>query len=210
MFVFDDLRAGAPSHACKDILEWARRAVPCPANFRQITPIARPLGFGRRPVPITRSGRGLGLRLHVSGDLAAELEDDGELQLAAEHYRSVLAAAGPNAEVNFRLAELLYRMGDVEAARERYYTTIELDEDFVEARANLGCVLSETGQHELAVAAFEGALSYHGDYPDVHYHLARTLDELSRTDEAVLHWRAFLANAPDSPWADAARDRLGE
>lgn len=65
---------------------------------------------------------------------AAELEDNGELSLAAEHYRSVLVAAGPSAEVNFRLAELLYRMGDVEAARERYYMTIELDEDFVEAR----------------------------------------------------------------------------
>lgn len=86
---------------------------------------------------------------------------------------------------------------------------IELDENFVEARANLGCVLAETGEHELAVAAFEGALRYHGDYPDVHYHLARTLDELMRSDEALQHWAAFVELAPDSPWADEARERLG-
>jgi tetratricopeptide (TPR) repeat protein len=88
--------------------------------------------------------------------------------------------------------------------------TIELDEDYVEARANLGCVLAETGQLELAVAAFEGALALHADYPDVHYHLARTLDDLARPIEAEGHWRSFLQRAPDSPWADTARRRIGE
>jgi tetratricopeptide (TPR) repeat protein len=65
------------------------------------------------------------------------------------------------------------------------------------------------GQRELAVAAFEGALRYHADYADVRYHLARTLDELERRDEAEAHWRAFLAQTPDSPWAEEARARLG-
>ena len=85
---------------------------------------------------------------------------------------------------------------------------VELDEDFVEARANLGCVLAETGELDLAVAAFQGTLAHHRDYPDVHYHLARTLEELSRSEEADLHWRKFLDLAPDSPWAEEARERL--
>ncbi len=140
--------------------------------------------------------------------LAAELEDMGQLDSAAEMYRAAMAAGGPTAEGCFRLAELLYQLGDLPAARERYYVAIELDENYVEARANLGCVLAETGEHELAVAAFEGALRYHGDYPDVHYHLARTLDELLRSDDAMQHWAAFVELAPDSPWADEARDRL--
>jgi tetratricopeptide (TPR) repeat protein len=70
-------------------------------------------------------------------------------------------------------------------------------------------VLAETGQRELAIAAFEGALAYHPDYGDVHYQLARTLDELGRRREAETHWHAFLAQAPDSPWAEEARVRLG-
>jgi tetratricopeptide (TPR) repeat protein len=141
--------------------------------------------------------------------LAAELEEDGQLAAAADMYRAAMAAAGPKPEICFQVAELLYRLGDLGGARERYYMAVELDEDYVEARANLGCVLAETGQHELAVAAFEGALRYHPDYADAHYHLARTLDQLGRREQAEAHWRAFLAQAPDSPWAEEARTRLG-
>ena len=141
--------------------------------------------------------------------LAAELEEQGHLQVAVEMYRTALVAGGPVAETCFQVAELLYRLGDLHGARERYYMTIELDENYVEARANLGCVLAETGQLDLALAAFEGALAYHGDYADVHYHLARALDELDRTNEALLHWQSFLDLSPDSPWAEEARERLG-
>ncbi len=141
--------------------------------------------------------------------LAAEMEEEGELEAAAEMYHAAMAAGGPSAEICFQLAELLYRLGEVAAARERYYMAIELDEDYVEARANLGCVLAETGRTDLALAAFEGTLRFHPDYADVHYHLARLLDDLDRHDEALDHWRAFTHLAPDSPWADEARERLG-
>jgi tetratricopeptide (TPR) repeat protein len=141
--------------------------------------------------------------------LAAELEEEGQLELAAEMYRAAMAAAGPSAEVCFQVAEILYRLGDLGGARERYYMAVELDEDYVEARANLGCVLVEMDQHELAVAAFHGALALHADYADVHFHLARLLDDLGRAEESSPHWRAFLKLAPDSPWAEQARNRLG-
>jgi tetratricopeptide (TPR) repeat protein len=140
--------------------------------------------------------------------LAIELEDDDRLEAAAEMYRAALLAFGPDAEIDFLLAELLYRLGDVTAARERYYAAIELDDDYVEARANLGCVLVETGQPELAVKAFEGALAHHDEYPDVHYHLARTLEDLGNHEEARVHWATFVELAPASPWAEEARERL--
>lgn len=139
---------------------------------------------------------------------AIDLEDEGLLEAAAEMYRAVLMAGGPKADVNFLLAELLYRLGDLSAARERYSVAVELDEDYVEARANLGCLLAETGQLELAAAAFRGALGLHADFPDAHYHLARTLDELGQGDEAEAHWSQFLSLVPNSPWADEARLRL--
>ena len=141
-------------------------------------------------------------------EAAAQLEDDGHLEAAADTYRAAMVAGGPRPEICFQLAELLYRLGEPAAARERYYMAIELNEDYVEARANLGCVLAELGQRELAVAAFEGALAYHHGYADVHYHLARTLDELDRGNEAQSHWQAFLDLSPDSPWAEQARERL--
>lgn len=139
---------------------------------------------------------------------AAELEDAGQLADAANMYRAVLAATGPNAEVNFLLADVLYTQGELTAARERYYVAIEIEEDFVEPRANLGCVLAELGELELAVATFQGTLSCFPDFADVHLHLARTLDTLGRGDEAEPHWRAFLRLSPESPWADEAIERL--
>lgn len=141
---------------------------------------------------------------------ALEWEDQGELQQAAEVYRTMLVAGGPSAEVNFALGDLLYRMGDLPAARERFYAAVEIDEEYVEARANLGCVLAENNELHLAVAAFQGALAFHPDYADVHYHLANSLDRLAKHTEAELHWHAFLALAPESPWADMARSRLGQ
>lgn len=141
---------------------------------------------------------------------AVEWEDRGELDRAAETYRAILVAAGPTADTNFALADVLYRQGDLAAARERYYMAIEVDEEYVEARANLGCVLAETNDLQMAVAAFQGALAYHPDYADVHYHLADALDRLQQHDEAELHWRMFLALAPESSWAETARTRLAE
>ncbi len=141
---------------------------------------------------------------------AADYEDRGDLKLAAELYRAALAAGGPKAEICFLLAEVLYRMGDVAGARERYYAAVELDEDLIEARNNLGCVLMEIGETELATAAFEGALHHHEDYADAHYHLAEALDQTGHAEKAATHWQAFLKLAPDSPWADKARSRVGD
>jgi tetratricopeptide (TPR) repeat protein len=141
---------------------------------------------------------------------ASELEAQGDLAAAAEMYRAALAAGGPSAETCFLLAEVLYQLHDLPAARERYYMAVELNDDYVEARANLGCVLAELGEYELAVSAFQGALAFHDDYEDAHYHLGRTLDQLGRADEAADHWQAFLRLAPSSPWADEARERLGQ
>lgn len=139
---------------------------------------------------------------------AIDWEDEGQLDRAAEAYRTLLMAAGPRAEIHFALADVLYRANDLSAARERYYAALEIDEEYVEARASLGCVLAETGELELAAATFAGALEYHPDFADVHYHLANTLDRLGRHEEAVRHFKMFLELAPESPWADAARDRL--
>ena len=122
----------------------------------------------------------------------------------------MLLAAGPTAERQFALADVLYQGGELAAARERYYAALELDEEYVEARAALGCVLAELGDLELAAATFAGVLDLQPDFADGHFHLATTLQRLARPEEAQQHFRAFLAIAPDSRWANVARARLEE
>ncbi len=141
-------------------------------------------------------------------EMAEWMESQGNWEKAAEAYRVALAVGGPNAEVCFRLADMLYQMGDLNGARERYYMAVELDEDYIEARASLGSILVELGQTELAIAAYQGALAIYPDYADAHFLLAKLLDDLGRHEEALEHWRRFLALAPESPWASHAQGRL--
>lgn len=141
-------------------------------------------------------------------DLAAELAADGHLEEACEALRAMLQAFPPTAEVVFTLAELLYRSGDLTAARERFYMAIELDPDHLSARASLGCLLWEMGEHELAIAALDGVVRQQPDFADAHWQLAGILEETGRLDEAKHHLREFLSLAPESPWTDAAREKL--
>ena len=141
---------------------------------------------------------------------AFDAEDIGDLETAVDYCHAILARDGPRAEIDLQIGELLYRMGHPVAARERYYAAIEHDPDFVEARASLGSLLAEMGQPELAIAAFRGALSLHDHYADVHYNLARVLDDVGREVEARHHWVCFLEQAPDSPWAAEAIQRIDE
>lgn len=140
---------------------------------------------------------------------AYEAEDEDDLETAVELYHTILARDGARADVCFQIGELLYRMNFLIAARERYYTAIELDPEFVEARASLGAVLAELGQYDLAVAALRGTLTMFDDYADVHYTLAKTLDKTGNDVEALPHWKRIIELAPESPWADEARERLG-
>ena len=140
---------------------------------------------------------------------AWELESSGDLAAAVELYRTVLAAHGPSAQINFLLAELLDKLGDLPAARERYYMAVEIDDDFVEARANLGRVLAELGDDELAVAAFRGALKHHPDYAEVRFHLGLLLHRLGFREEAEEHLHLFLELMPDHPWAEKALETMG-
>ena len=142
-------------------------------------------------------------------EMAIEFEDNEDPESAIQVYRAMSLEFGPSSDVCFRIAELLYQQTDLAGAKERYFMAVELDETFVEARASLGCVLVELDQHELALSSFRGALKHHADYPDVHFHLARLLDDMGQADQAGPHWETFLELAPQSPWAEEARDRLG-
>ena len=160
-----------------------------------------------QPLPIATAPRAADETAEIL-DLADDLEAAGEFAEAAEALRAVLQAQGPTAPVMFMLAELLYRSGDLTAARERYYATIEIDGDHLQARSSLGCVLAELGEYELALAALEGVLRQEPDYADAHWHVAAVLAELGRGPEARHHLRTFLDLAPESPWAESARERL--
>jgi len=71
-------------------------------------------------------------------------------------------------------------------------------------------VLGELGETELALAALEGVLRQEPDYADAHWHVAGVFANLGRPADCRRHLRRFLALAPQSPWANLARQRLAD
>ena len=133
---------------------------------------------------------------------AARLSND----LQAEQQLSLFPDP---AEVNFHMADALYRSGCVEAAIERYYCAIESAPDFIEAWTQLGCLQSELDQPEAAEQSLVTAISIHPENPEALLHYAQLLDQAERPDEAIAYWKQYLQHDSRGPWADHARDRIG-
>lgn len=136
------------------------------------------------------------------------LEQGERLEEAEEAYRNWLGQFGPDSEVTFNLANVLYRQGKVAAAVERYRQAVEIDPDSADAWTNLGSVLAELGRHEESLAATRRALRVDPSNGNALYNLADTLDELGRTAEARAYWEQYLAQDNEGPWSEYARGRV--
>ncbi|MCA9035148.1 MAG: tetratricopeptide repeat protein [Planctomycetaceae bacterium] len=114
------------------------------------------------------------------------------------------------ADVNFHLADALYRSGRLDAAIERYHSAIEFAPDFIEAWTQLGCLNAELKRPEAAEDALLTAISIHPGNPDALLHYAQLLDQQQRPEEAASWWEQYLQHDSRGPWADHARQRLSD
>ena len=71
-------------------------------------------------------------------------EAEGFLDEAAHAYRQALLVGGPDADIGFNLANVLYALGQQEEASERYRQVVEIDHHHVPGRGTtLGIVLCD-------------------------------------------------------------------
>jgi tetratricopeptide (TPR) repeat protein len=138
--------------------------------------------------------------------LGIQNEEEGLAKEAAEAYRQALALGGPDCDVAFNLANVLFGLGLKEEASERYQQVVELNPGYAEAWNNLGIVLAQLRRPEKACHAFKRALAL--GYPDAHYSLADLLDGLGQTLAAREHWRACARLDPSSPHGRYACSKL--
>ncbi|MEX0724666.1 MAG: tetratricopeptide repeat protein [Planctomycetaceae bacterium] len=143
-------------------------------------------------------------------ETGCQLLENHHVAAAVEAFRMSLMDEPGHPEVNFHLAEALYRHGNLLGALERYYVAVEADHQLIEAWTQLGCVHAELMETDLAIKAFQIALEYHADYPDAHYHLAELLHKRGETEQAVPHWQSYLRFDQRGPWAEIALQRLSE
>jgi tetratricopeptide (TPR) repeat protein len=139
-----------------------------------------------------------------------EAEERGEWEEALHCYQDALLSGGPDSEIAFHLAGVLYVLDRPEEATQRLMQVVEIEYDYVEAWYVLGRVLGEIGRAEDSLRAFQVALSIQPSYADAHVEIAETLLRLGRQSDARRHFEAYLEHDPRSEWATEIRKRLAE
>ncbi len=124
--------------------------------------------------------------------LGQEKERLGDLQAAANSYRSALVLKPDSPELHCHLARVLGRGGALEPAAELYRRALALAPQRHDIYSDLGCVLTDLGRFEAALEAFRRALT-------LNRHSARTIACLGRLFER----KSDLLSA-----ADAFRDAV--
>ncbi|PIE22222.1 MAG: hypothetical protein CSA62_13590 [Planctomycetota bacterium] len=137
-----------------------------------------------------------------------EAEERGDWEEALHCYEDALLCGGPDSEIAFHLAGVLYVLERVAEASQRLRQVVEIEYDYVEAWYVLGRVLAEIGRSEEALRSFQVALSIQASYADAHVEIAELLLSLGRETEAARHFEAFLEYEPRSPLAKEVRARL--
>jgi tetratricopeptide (TPR) repeat protein len=140
-------------------------------------------------------------------ELACKHEAAGFLAEAVHSYHRALLVGGPDADICYRLAQVLCKLGRRDEASVRIRQVIELDPQRADAWNSLGVVLRETNRRDEAIRAFQRAIEFR--YAEAHYHLAELYDEQGRREDARDHWLMYLQYEPRGAQSRHAKRQLG-
>ncbi|HTN93549.1 MAG TPA: tetratricopeptide repeat protein, partial [Gallionella sp.] len=132
--------------------------------------------------------------LYNRGNLLA---DNGETELAAEHYRKALEINPNFAEAHCNLGLALKELGQLDHAVSSYQQSLKINPGLTEAHNNLGVALRNLGMLDNAISSFDHALKINPNYAEAHFNLAETLKDLGQFESAQASYRRALEINPD-------------
>jgi tetratricopeptide (TPR) repeat protein len=122
---------------------------------------------------------------------------DGQLAMAEDIYRKVLAQNPNHANALRLLGVIAVDAGKVEAGIELIRRAIAINPNEAEYYSNLGNALGKLGKFDDAIAAHRIATRLNPDYAEVHYNLANALMKNGKTLEAIGEYRQAIRIRPD-------------
>jgi tetratricopeptide (TPR) repeat protein len=139
------------------------------------------------------------MRAITDHNLGAELQTQGRLDAAIEHYRRALAVKPDYAPAYNNLGTALLAKGRAQEAVEAYEQALKLEPDYANAEYNLGNALLQAGHPDRAVPHFRRSLELGPGSADAHNNLGIALAESGQPSEAIAQFREALRYEPDSP-----------
>ncbi len=120
------------------------------------------------------------------------LFDQGKLAPALDKFAEALRRDPRFAEAWNSAGIIHYEVKDYDKAFDCYRRAVAAKPDFAEALSNLGTTLLFLRRFGEAAEAFEKVLLRHPDMPEAHNNLGLVYEQMSRTDDALRHYRRFL------------------
>lgn len=131
--------------------------------------------------------------LLIRGSALLRLERRAEALACFDHA----VALQPNMlEPWLQRGNVLVQMGQWESSLECYDTALRLNPRRPDCWNNRGVALSKMNWLPEAITSFERALKIHPDYFPASLNRALVIDQLGRRDQAKLHYRNFIKQAP--------------
>jgi Tfp pilus assembly protein PilF len=125
-------------------------------------------------------------------------EKEGQLKMAAKYYEKAISI-NPRFYPSYNnLGIIYYRLRDFVKARAAYEQALQLNPGNSQSEVNLALVYERLRRGELARRTLERVLINDPENPEAHYNLARMLEEQGQQEEALTHYRQFLAANPSA------------
>lgn len=141
-------------------------------------------------------------------NLAAMLQQRGEITEAGRHYELALRIRPENAIANNAYAGALMASGHPESAVKYLETALRTRPDYFDACYNLGLAFAMQGDFAGAEKYFRHAASLHPQDANAEANLGSALAELGKRDEARLHLQRALALDPTLSFARENLEQL--
>ena len=115
-----------------------------------------------------------------------------------------------SASINAVLGSLLYKTGKKDEAKAKLLQAVKLDDSLKEARFSLAYLNFDQGDYAEAESNFKKVLAMNPKHPDTLYGLGLTYSKQNRNKEAKSIFQQYIDIAPNSPWAQNARNFIAK
>ena len=129
--------------------------------------------------------------------LGAAAAKTGQIDLAINAFKRVIAIKPDHAEAYYNMGNVLKGQGKLEEAIEAYKKALLLKPDYANACNNMGNVLKDQGKLEEAIEAYKKALLLKPDYAEAYNNTGHVLKDQGKLEEAIEAYTKALLLKPD-------------
>ena len=129
----------------------------------------------------------------VYNNIGVCYEKQDQLKMAAKSYEKAISI-NPRFYPSYNnLGIIYYKLRDFDKARSAYEQALQLNPGNSQSEVNLALVYERLRRGELARRTLERVLTNDPENPEAHYNLGRLLEEQGQHEQALSHYRQFLA-----------------